>query len=180
MDIQNYVPTDSLYKFLAIFGLIIMVFSLVFPYRIANECGLKAIEISGELKILDLEIGSLKEDIAKFKEAVQGTMQDIIKIEKNRKLTKIEKDTIRTEALKKKDILAQKREKLLRIAIKNEELNNNNNKILYLLNQVRQYRIIFNFAAFSGFLMTILGFYFWYHRLQKYQDAVIKKKSEEQ
>ena len=42
-------PTDNLYKFIAIFGLILTLFSVYYPFQKVYELGLKTIETKYEI-----------------------------------------------------------------------------------------------------------------------------------
>ena len=57
-------PTDCLYKFIAISGLLIFCFSMVWPELRLNELEQQSIQVMGEFKILKIEADNLKEDIA--------------------------------------------------------------------------------------------------------------------
>jgi hypothetical protein len=47
--IMPNLPTDNLYKFIAIFGLILTLFSVYYPFQKVYELGLKTIETKYEI-----------------------------------------------------------------------------------------------------------------------------------
>jgi hypothetical protein len=49
-------PTDNLYKFMALSGLAIIIFSLVFPMIRISEIKLKMVEVETQLAVLHIEI----------------------------------------------------------------------------------------------------------------------------
>jgi hypothetical protein len=55
-------PTDNLYKFLALSGLFIVLFSFIFPMKRVGELKLKASEIITQAEVLRIEIDDLEYD----------------------------------------------------------------------------------------------------------------------
>jgi len=53
-------PTDNLYKFLAIFGLVILIFSVYYLFQKSRELSLLSIEVENGLKITEQQGHHLK------------------------------------------------------------------------------------------------------------------------
>ncbi len=51
-------PTDNLYKFLAIFGLVIVVMSFIFPHLLIFDLETQIIKLNGEAAVLEYDIQS--------------------------------------------------------------------------------------------------------------------------
>ena len=56
-------PTDSLYKFMAVSGLLILCFSMIWPELRLYELEQQMIQVVGEVNILKVEANNLKEDM---------------------------------------------------------------------------------------------------------------------
>ena len=57
-------PTDSLYKFMAVSGLLILGFSMIWPELRLYELEQQTVQVVGEVNILKIEADNLKEDMA--------------------------------------------------------------------------------------------------------------------
>jgi hypothetical protein len=55
-------PTDSLYKFMAVSGLLILGFSLIWPELRLYELEKQTVELEGENRVLKVEIDNLNND----------------------------------------------------------------------------------------------------------------------
>jgi hypothetical protein len=63
MDLPS-LPTDNLYKFLALSGLFIVVFGFIFPMTRISELKLKACEVNTQIEVLRIEVDDLEYDTA--------------------------------------------------------------------------------------------------------------------
>jgi predicted RNase H-like nuclease (RuvC/YqgF family) len=118
-------PTDYLYKFLAISGLFIFIFSIVFPMTRISELNQKALELDTKAKILEIETEELTKEIARLD-------KDINIIEKRVKLGNInykDKPELDKEIseLRKKNI--EQRQKITLLRIKGVDLEGRNKMI---------------------------------------------------
>ena len=55
MNIPN-LPTDSLYKFIALSGLFILIFSVVYPLYQENELRQRSLALEGEIEVLKVDV----------------------------------------------------------------------------------------------------------------------------
>ncbi|MFZ2937224.1 MAG: hypothetical protein WA066_00775 [Candidatus Omnitrophota bacterium] len=161
MELPNYIPTDNLYKFIAIFGLIILGFSIAFPLKVSNELSLKIMEYSGRVKILDQEIELLRDDVNVLEPEV------------------LQKKRFSKNGKEKYHTLHQEQKRRLRnIMFKKQEIDNQREVIEYLNKNFKLYKIIAKMGMFWSTGLMILGFGSWYWRLQIYQDKIVKKEAE--
>jgi len=94
MDISKF-PTDNLYKFIAIFGLVIFIVSYFYPTILYNKVLYQSAEINADLETLEQKITS-QENLIKFLQklsdkATNKNKDTIIKslFEEKVKLTKV-------------------------------------------------------------------------------------------
>jgi hypothetical protein len=156
MDISK-LPTDNLYKFLAIFGLIIFLASF-YPYIVLSELETSIGEVKDDSEIVYKKFSSHKDWIDKLSQLADST--------KDKKL--IEKIF---------DISLEEKEKIdfyyNEGLVVDKELN-------IIKNKLEQATYLFYVCLGTqaiGFMLMYFGFKFWYQRLQKYQDMIIKREA---
>ncbi|MFH1315373.1 MAG: hypothetical protein ABIH67_03175 [Candidatus Uhrbacteria bacterium] len=148
MNIPN-LPTDNLYKFIALVGVVVLLAASYFPIIKARELRLAMIEIEGKIKSLEIEVQYL---------------QDI-----NKKLEPNESTGDRN----KEELL----DKAYKLKMKNEELRTNSKKVEVIGIDYECIRKIQTYGMIFGFILSAFGFFLWYFKIQKYQDKQLKKNS---
>jgi Ca2+/Na+ antiporter len=164
----HFPPTDNLYKFIAISGILLVLYNLIFTSQFLINNHVQAQKISNELDIVEIEQNHLHEDILYLKKKVSILSENLEK-------KSVEESS---EELKEFSTLnAKLKTKNREIEIKIKEMENKN-KLLKDRVKFGIFLIIIGLITFIvGIYLTYRGFYLWYHRLQKYQDTLIKKKS---
>ncbi|MDV7140447.1 hypothetical protein R3X28_16260 [Maribacter sp. TH_r10] len=169
MNIPN-LPTDNLYKFLALTGLFLMVASFGYKEYRNHEYNIQKTEIKVEEKILEFKIENKK------------TM-----VEHSRKLRDFEVDILKPKNGDKSiEDLQKQIEKFInsyKIEIEEAELDwyyNDAGKLLMNSELAEVYKKrtdklnwILNLSMLIGFFSMISGFYFWYIKLQRHQDLIL-------
>ncbi len=204
-------PTDNLYKFVAIFGLVLFIASIYLYSEIKDE---KSIKTQKALQILPLKSDlameklnksilqreaeenntSLNSKILMEKETVDSVEDELLLIDKTN-VEKLDKRLDLSMQLVQKTIdivkLQDEKNKAVSEFNKNIEYSNiNMNEIKNELERidkngdeladyyasiekVDRWSALLSFSGVIGFFMMILGFYFWYVRVQKYQDIIL-------
>jgi len=140
-------PTDNLYKFLALSGLAIAIFVLVFPMIRISEIRLKLVEVKTQSKVLAVEIEELKEDTDRW----------------------AKKTSLSPEGT------ASLRKRLIELRIKGVEIRGRFEQIKSL-NRDLDYSMILIWVGLPlGMLISFLGFLLWYFRVQKPNDLLLRK-----
>jgi len=169
MQLPN-LPTDNLYKFIAISGLLLIFLSTVLPLWLIHNMELELIEteeerdfISYELEILNNEIKLLEKQEEFLQALSSNTKRDLTKLnnKETKDIGKAEQKTI--------DI----RKELMKSKIKSEKLS-------YLVSEITKLKLVIFIGNFIGIMFTSYGFSLWYRRLQKYQDEIIKNEARKQ
>jgi hypothetical protein len=142
-------PTDNLYKFVAISGLLIFLASFIFPQILYKDYLIKFAEIEGDLRVLENQVATLNSILDTEPEDPKRKEEDDKEI--NQRKTEIDKGL--AEVIRKRE---------MRVA---------------LSNYAHQWQV-FGYVGMSfGLVMMMSGFYFWYSRLQRYEDKHIKIKA---
>ena len=186
-------PTDNLYKFMSIGGLILILYSMVI-YKQHNEYEAQVLELQANNEILKTEQDWVKTDISLLNNEITElskefdihyvvysgdpgaiiSMMDKINNAKNKE--DLKKDF--KEGQSKIDILKSKvttLENSLRETTKNELKNKAQiEKIRFLKNSIYQSKIASLILFGTGLLVSIIGFSLWYFRHQVYKDKLLK------
>jgi hypothetical protein len=163
-------PTDNLYKFMAIFGLLIFFLSYV-PIIHSQQQELEwtiwlcdfNTNVTNPINNIGIEIQTLKEVVNKMSQSIKK--KDAAGVDSN-----IEEAKKKLEYIDVSDF----KEKLSHL----DELTKKAS-ILLKKNAFIKYELYLGIiSGIVGFISMCLGFYFWYSKLQKYQDMIIKKEAE--
>ncbi len=165
MDIPK-LPTDNLYKFIAMSGLITLIISFLYPLYFEHEFVLKVLQNTTEATKARVELDHLTEDL-------NSLIRELASLDKDFKRGKLKEYVIRVEqmAITEKEV----KEKGRQIAIKNAEIQGKAEAIDYLkasTEMIKNYSIGFKIIGLS---LAVFGFYLWYVKLQRYQDKQVKK-----
>ena len=166
-------PTDNLYKFMAIFGMLLIILPfLVFPtiqnykYRIIDLTTKAALK-DNELKELEKIVKQVEDKTRQLnKEEHIKNYENEFDVNKSREVNEVEKTV--------KDVF-----KKIEIGeIESINLNNELKKVVADFNYFAILIYIIKVFPIIGFIISIIGFYLWYNKNQKYLDIIIKKESE--
>ena len=185
MNLPN-LPTENLYKFMALSGLAIVAFCIVFPLQRSNEINFKIVEIETQQKILEIEGDNITNDLmdalstkGDLKPKEQAQFRDyLIKLFKSENSTELTKDWGKGEPILSIKEQAIFRSRSNEIKHKLAEIRGNTKKAELLLNELKTYLLIITIMGCFGSLISIAGFYFWYSLIQRPNDILLKKQIE--
>ena len=143
------IPTDSLYKFMALAGIVLIIFSYVIPYKNSEELDFLIIEVGEELEIIERKQKALDLEFSWFEKLSPQEQMKVIK--------EISEYHIETGILLAK--LKSKQEKC---------------KLLFSKNKA--WDKIFNLFFWIGLILSFSGFVFWYIFIQNPQDQLLRKR----
>lgn len=162
------IPTDNLYKFLAVFGLVIPVAGIVYPHTVLVDLKERAVKNRASLERVEYEKAELYKDVEILGDAIGINGENFI-------------DTLGQLTESQKALYA---ERLRNLLLKRHEIDM---KVLDIradteIAKLYQAEIsMLNYvgvgASALGVSMMILGFYAWHHKVQKYQDAILESKA---
>jgi len=180
MSLQNLIPTDNMYKFFAITGLVIVIYAITIPYAKIQELKKQNIANVGERELIILEWTQLEELAENYKNNTENLTSRALKIaKKNQRIPESLSNELKDklyETIEEKKELIQKKH-----LFKQKELQYNNKITLYEYNLklTKSYTIIGLVLGILGIFLSVFGFIFWYIRCQRNQDLIMKQQVNE-
>jgi len=147
------VPTDNLYKFMALSGIVLLVAS-AFPRYWQAKLEFELIRVQGE-----------KRKVTKKKEWAHADMDYLLT-----KSNKLKEET--SEWKEAKDLAAAEPQLIEK---KRQEIQEK--EISQRLDVIRRLKYVIAGGRWVGAILSVFGFLLWYHKLQKYQDKIVKKQA---
>ncbi len=175
------IPTDNLYKFMALSG-IAVIFASFLPFYLFYNLNIKAIRLSGKLEELKLvsKLSEMKyERLSERSYELLKVLDELLKVqaEEPEEQQKIKKTF---EELEKLQIQRAEKIKMAeKDALDSIQHLAQWKELVYLKRCYRAALLIGMFALGFGIILTIRGFQFWKEKLQIPQDLIIKQKAEE-
>jgi hypothetical protein len=139
-------PTDNLYKFMAIAGLTLVVYSLIAPFALLNRNLEKIESVASEAAAIGADVKLLNESL-KVDPVTPGDREEAGK--------RLEQSA---DVARRNAVLGVKREMVHRL--------NQQNLVVEIAGIV---------ALLVGSALAVAGFYLWYDRVQKYLDAAARE-----
>jgi len=183
------IPTDNLYKFMALSGLVLIIASYI-PFYHGWKAGVDIAEAKGEGEIIEAETDWARKELDILEHQIDtfiARMVELTGISKSeitaalnagQSLVEISKDLEEHQA-KWQELEAKSREhlKLFREQIiKLIRLNANWEVINYRLKTMLWLKRLAQIGALAGGFLAGLGFRLWYTKLQVPQDLLIKQR----
>lgn len=150
------VPTDSLYKFLAIAGLFSLLLFIVAPQYLAHQTRINIITLAVDIEIAELEVGYNTKDIEAVEEAVK---------EEDEKSQKLDNEILSLHE-KAKEKNRQNQRRIVELKSKSKLIDYYKQLILRLI-------IIGTFGSMISSFAMLYGFYRWYVKVQKPLDSQV-------
>jgi len=160
------IPTDNLYKFLAITGLILCLVSIFYPTIEGDKIDREIIQLETNTNIYLRESEHLNREQDFFEEK----LDDAKLAAKSKTLSKQGRDSISRELL-------EIDRKVLELRIKAAEQQGYAKQILRLNSRLRLMNKCANYGFNSGVVLMFLGFILWYLQVQRYQDLIMKNEA---
>jgi hypothetical protein len=170
-------PTDNLYKFIAISGLMLIVFSFV-PNYISFKFTEQQIGYIGNQYKFIVESDQLIKDINKQVENQKQLIRDLEELpkktngENNEKLLQVKKNL--EEEAKKLG------EKQIAMNLKEAELKTAGEYITFYDLTITRLVSLSVIIFLVGVFFVVVGFYFWYQKMQKPNDLILISQTKEQ
>jgi len=170
-------PTDNLYKFMALSGLAILIFSLVFPVIRMSEIKLKMVELEIQGEILKIEKNHI---IFESNKTVEGQKWMVhLDREKLAKLSKKELDYYLNELILQGKDLDNDLKRMIEVKKKFVELEGRIKLVEVLNKDLRFYLIFLMTGGLLGSFLCSFGFGLWYVLVQRPNDLLLKTQVEQ-
>ena len=178
-------PTDNLYKFMAVGGIVMVVACFIFPLLWFRESGMEylaQLRATNELKV--------HEDFARERRRTLDLRKQSAINEKNEFQKRLNSASNSAAVEKLEGQIKETNRAIESIEDSSQELNLNlalkkaqiENEETVSINRRRDSRLAVWLGvglALFGAVLSFFGFLGWYNRLQKYQDRLTKKEAEE-
>jgi len=157
------IPTDNLYKFLAISGLVILLICSIYPALITARVSTSAAEVVATRKLLDYQAETLKEEVARIESDLAQAKK--AKLVTNERLDALEERNERARAgledAKRRIIDFEKQAKVA----------------LAEGNALKAQMDLMMPATVIGGGLFGLGFFLWYVNVQRHADTIIRNQA---
>ena len=175
MEIPN-LPTDNLYKFIALTGAIIVVLSYYIPTTNGYETIDKMFKVYEDLGVIVIKQKHHKFELDQTEKEIDFINNELKEIRKIKGFTKTTRYNEIQENVKKLQNKIIKNTHILEIEV--EKGVQKNNTIENLKERARHIIYLSMFTGFIGTIMACYGFVLWYFRVQKPLDSILQKKSQ--
>ena len=176
-------PTDNLYKFVALAGLAVVLISLTYPVGKFVELQLAAVETRFEITKLNIEKDDIKSDLEELRTERSLTLKNRLPLreQERQRLNKIEPQKTESAMEELKDQLSaimvlQERQRLS--SIKTVDADKAVAKLDTQLKWLRIYGWASIVGLLIGSLVALAGFRRWYIRVQAPNDRLLVKQLE--
>jgi hypothetical protein len=180
-------PTDNLYKFMALSGIVLMV-AFIVPLAFFHQTGMeylaqlrgsKELQVHEEITNQPLETLNLREQQAIDRKKKHQKRLEAMNAGSNS--TEVDKlEGLIREANREIESIADSSHDLsLNLALKRAQVNSEET---VSFNRRRDSRVAIQVGAIAvllGFVASLVGFWLWYKKLQRFQDRVVAKEAED-
>jgi hypothetical protein len=179
-------PTDNLYKFIAVSGVVLIVAGLAYPPVFFHQTGMEYLTQVRSSKELEVHEKFIKERLETLNLRQQQAIDEKTKLQK--RLNELNSAARSTEVDKLEGRIKEANREIESIADASHELKLNlalkqaqtESEETVSLNNRRDSRLIILVgwgAALFGLFFAGLGFRLWHKRLQKFQDQLVEKEA---
>lgn len=182
MTLPPIPPSDNLYKFTAIGGLILVVLSLYFPWKMKSELKIETSELEWEWAQWSLEFKETGAVLEQVDKKMSRFMSSFIKELESNDSKPLDAETLKNfwnalqHRLKEIEGLQPK---LKQLGILKAKIENAIRKRDIRRSQAKALDWISNVTLGMGVIMALIGFLSWYFRFQIYQDQIVKAQAEQ-
>lgn len=157
-------PTDNLYKFIALLGMTIFILSLIFPIWKMQEIAERNFILEEELSLYQRRMKDAKLKAASLWSFVEQHPPD--KSPPNK--AQLDRFVSQVDLMEKelKDIGDWQSKAIIRVEF-----------LKYLKQQLERWEVYLTIGVCIGSAIMLCGFIMWYFKLQRYQDRIIKKEA---
>ena len=165
-------PSDNLYKFTAIGGLILVVLTVYLSEKVLYDLKIMSLDIDFELSTLEIEEEYLHKGFDQEKERSASIEKDDSALQANGNRTKTSTSSLAAHDIRTDAVRDESKRKQHRLAL--AKVDNQNKKLRSYFSSVENIGVITGCTLTIGLLMTFYGFWNWYFKFQVYQDQIVK------
>jgi hypothetical protein len=188
MTLPPIPPSDNLYKFTAIGGLILAVLSLYIPWKMSSDLQMASYDLDWDMKKLRLETAQSKSEVLDATENMQSLNEGITEFLKNlhnknlnppNKFDMQNWEKIKAELQEHWQNHLAFEKNILEKDILLAKIENTSAKQIYAEKRAFFLFLISMGTLVVGLIMTVFGFWNWYFKFQIYQDQIVKAQAKQ-
>jgi hypothetical protein len=164
-------PTDNLYKFIALSGLVLMLFSATYPVHQVFELRERKAQTDEEVEVLRIEVTALMEKVARLEKEVDAFDKET----KEARETDRDKDLVKSRAAEFRARSAEIRQANLELEMRSARLAVKHRLLSDIATNVLIVIVVLGVFGTAGLFMASWGFRAWYFRVQRLQDLLLNK-----
>jgi len=168
------IPTDNLYKFMALSGLALFAAFVLIPGQKILELERQAAQLGGEYEILHIELKDREHEFSLVQEKIEALKKKIKKIPQNSRLNKTEGLELLSELREVETEQQNAHQKLIQTKIFRAKINAKNEEMRVVAESTKVTNRVIAFGAFVGIVLMSAGFKLWHKRVQLLQDQLLK------
>ena len=157
------IPTDNLYKFLAISGLVLLVICLLYPPMIVEETTARAANLRAAVTVMKHRVANARQDVDYTSDALAEGKKNPDLSDEN--LHEIEAENARN--------MKEARQLEIDVAELERDVVIADAAVRVSLNRMR----LMSDLVYVAFGAMIIGFLLWYRRVQRHADAILKEQA---
>jgi len=165
------IPTDNLYKFCAVAGLILLLFGVTFPVQKLFETQNDLDRVTTKSNVLRQQVAYLHEDTKRLDASVKTLLKDTTAAAAHPRAADLLALQARTSTANTE--LGALRENGRELAITSIKLNGQDEHLLHLIERMWLYSVGAVIFMFGGLALARFGFARWYYRVQKPADELL-------
>jgi len=167
-------PTDNLYKFCSLTGVVMVLFALYVPYLLADQLYSKLTAGILEEKRIQIEIQYLEVEINRMKEAIESFKL----AETPESVLRSGKTPIPISLAEYRELNVARDKALKDLRLKAAATESSVSEVNRLGRQLEVVYLRAILTLLAGTLLANYGFRRWYNRVQLYQDLALRKEGE--
>jgi len=188
MDLVPPIPTDNLYKFIAISGLVIIGLTTFYPLKMVNESTLKTVQYATDMHKYSIERGRIATEYKKLANISEQLNKKAethlaeLKREYKKKMAGLPYTIPPAEKLELDDEYKEN-EKMLKqtsfeLDLKNADLEGKKSELDIIKSNLFFLRVLMYVGFAIGALLTMYGFTLWYLKVQQPLDLILLGQSQ--
>jgi septal ring factor EnvC (AmiA/AmiB activator) len=171
------IPTDNLYKFCAVSGVVLLLFGATYPVQKLFDTQNNLDQVRTEEKILSAQIADLREDFQRLNSDLESLDKDTTAAEANPGAADV--PSLRARSAAAGTTLSAVKTQGRHLAIINIRQQGNFEHLTHLIQRLWLYLAAAAIFMLGGLQLAFFGFRRWYYRVQKPADDLLQRQIRE-
>ena len=172
------IPTDNLYKFMALSGLSLLIAFILIPGQKIFDLERQTAQLSGEYEILQIELKDREHEFSSVQGKIDTLSKKMKRIPENYRLSKTESSELSSELHEIENAHQKAHQNLVQTDIFRAKTKAKNNEMKVVLASLNATIWVLAIGAFAGIFLVTFGFSLWHRRVQLLQDQLLKSQVE--